>query len=203
MSSSPLQISTSPVSAISSSGHWPPPVMVAASDRAIVVFPVPGAPASTWNLPRANHPGHSQRTATGMTFAPDMISTAPALSTSAALPPFGVTPVDPTSGSAYRACMSRVGSKGRLISLTALSGGSDMGGPLNDRDFRPAQAVAREGIDAGRQGAVAHDLEQTVETRATFLCPFDNYGAEHAAAQPSPGISKSSSDVPSSRARSI
>src|SRR5262249_53454099 len=63
--SSPLQIST-PAGALSApSGHGAPFDRAAAKVSAIVVLPVPGAPASRWNLPRASQCGHSQRVASG------------------------------------------------------------------------------------------------------------------------------------------
>ena len=69
------QSKTLPGSAALPSAHLPPVVIVAAIFMAIVVFPVPIAPARISNFPRANQPRHCHGTSRGTTAVPLTIST--------------------------------------------------------------------------------------------------------------------------------
>ena len=57
------------------SGQRPPMVIVAARDRAMVVLPCPGAPASKWNLPSASQSGQSHCTGSGVRSEPHVNTT--------------------------------------------------------------------------------------------------------------------------------
>ena len=65
MPSSPVQMTTSAGSIGAPSGQAPPRDRLAASARAMVVLPVPAAPASRCSFPQASQFGHSQSIASG------------------------------------------------------------------------------------------------------------------------------------------
>ena len=74
-SSSADHMTTLPIGAIDPSGQRPPTVMVAASWNAIVLLPVPGAPARTWSFPRASQFCHSQLMGSGVISCPSVSCT--------------------------------------------------------------------------------------------------------------------------------
>src|SRR5262249_9086502 len=136
----------------------------AASVSAIVVLPVPGAPASRWNLPCASQCGHSQRVASGEKAVAGSSSTCGALPNAA--PGAG-------ANSTKRTVPAGPAISCGMIDLLGSGEGNRRKGPTR----------ARRAVQRWRTVGWAEDRAHAFEAAAGFA-PIKDDGAEPVAGEP-------------------